>query len=88
MDAIALDGGLLVEALDEADIEVPEDGTAAEVARDQGWVSPTEAWLVCQLLDGVLEHGILDPTDTATVHRIKAILGEVKRESEQESGSH
>lgn len=88
MDAIALDGGQLVEALDEADIEVPEDGKAAEVARGQGWISPTEAWLVCQLLDEVLEHGTLDETDTATVRRVKAILGEVKHESEQEPGGH
>jgi hypothetical protein len=44
--------------------------------RRHGWVSPTEAWLICQLLDEILEHGSLDSTDTTKVNRIKGILGQ------------
>jgi hypothetical protein len=76
MGAIAIDAGCLVEDLAKAGIADPYDGLAAETARNAGWVSPTEAWLICQLLDEILEHGSLDSTDTTKVNRIKGILGQ------------
>jgi hypothetical protein len=75
MKAIAVDGGELVEALSKAAITDPHDGTAAEAARGAGWVSPTEAWLCCELLGDILARGTLDESDTKMVLRIKGILG-------------
>ena len=75
MKSIAMDGGELVEGLAKADITDPNDGKAAETARGAGWVSPTEAWLCCELLGDILERGTLDESDTNQVIRIRAILG-------------
>lgn len=75
MKAIATDGGELVEGLAKAGITDPHDGKAAETARNAGWVSPTEAWLCCELLGDILERGTLDEADTKQVVRIRAILG-------------
>ena len=75
MKAIALEGGELMEELAKADITDPYDGTAAEAAREAGWVSPTEAWLCCELLGGILELGTLNESDTKQVVRIRGILG-------------
>jgi hypothetical protein len=82
MKAIALEGGELVEELAKADISNPYDGSAAETARGAGWVSPTEAWLCCELLGDILERGTLDESDTKQVLRIKGILGKESNESE------
>lgn len=75
MSSIAIDGGVLVEDLAKAGIADPYDGLAAETARTAGWVSPTEAWLVTQLIDEILERGTLDETAVTKMARIRAILG-------------
>ncbi|HEX9088699.1 MAG TPA: hypothetical protein VF867_14370, partial [Arthrobacter sp.] len=75
MSAIAIDAGCLVEDLAKAGIADPYDGLAAETARTAGWVSPTEAWLVTQLLDEIQESGSLDEKDTIKMARVRAILG-------------
>lgn len=75
MSAIAIDAGVLVEDLAKAGIADPYDGLAAETARTAGWVSPTEAWLIVQLLDEILESGSLNQTAITKMARVRAILG-------------
>jgi hypothetical protein len=61
MSAIAADGGDLGVAVSAAWAATsdPYDGQIAEAAHNAGWISPTEAQLVCRLLQGQPDAGAL-----------------------------